>query len=58
VLSPRASLGPTRAQVRRVFKYRLKPDSRDEDGPFVLRPTKALAWDVNTFGTSPTRFRF
>lgn len=46
------------AKYARTYGYRPKPTAWDEGGLFVLRPTKALAWDVKTFSRSPTRFLF
>jgi hypothetical protein len=41
----------------RVYKYRPTPELMAE-GLWRFTPRVAYAWDVRTFGRSPTRFRF
>lgn len=50
-----------RAYVRkygRGYDYKPNADEFEKRGINVLVPTKALSWDVKTFGKSPTRFVF
>lgn len=51
----------SRAYARKYARgYRYKPtaDQFADRGINALLPSKALSWDVKTFGTSPTRFLF
>lgn len=42
----------------RTYRYRPTAAQFEERGINSLTPGKALSWDLKTFGTSQTRFRF
>ena len=42
----------------RVHKYKPTAEEIEKRGINALVPSKALSWDVKTFGKSPTRFYF